>query len=369
MTESANIPRDPTVEGEAHQQAYNNELLTRIAALAETTDDMHHLPSWYRPVVAIPASSCTSQYGRWRVEGVESAIIRALDEVSADAYVFPCRPIKQQENPFDAVWQVVRRADAVIIPGGLNEMLPGWWSQHPLPQHGTGTFDTWWEDWWRWHVSQVAILLCIPFLGIAEGSGYLNAVLGGTLHKDIRTEVKSYAPHLKGNFDATSWAFTVLEILASESRIAACANGGSHIWGACMHRQAIKVLAKDLVLTARAMDRCPEVFERADAFFGVGLHNHPEQADVYATQQYPRNLFAMQCEAALMYASSQASRHGTRLDALKEDVWLHLRSSELPRLLLAQTEARISSRASPAEHADAASRLTSTQSTDAIRPI
>ena len=359
-----------TQEGKTtNPQTHNCELLTRIATLAGTPDGLNRLPSWYRPVVAIPASSCTSQYGRWRVDGVESAIARVLGDASADAYFFPCRPIKRQENPFDAVWQVVRRADAVIIPGGLNEMLPGWWAHHPSPQKGTAEWDAWWEDWWRWHLTQVATLLCVPFLGIDQGAGYLNAVLGGTLHEDIRAEVKSYGQHLKGNFDASSWVFTALEVLAPESRIASCANGESHIWAACMHSQAVKELAPDLVLTARAMDKLPEVFERPDAFFGIGLQNHPEQSDVYETQQYPRNLLAMLCEAALVYASSQAGRSGTGLDALREQIWSYLRSPDPPRLLLGPHGASNPQKEGASETGSATGGSDREQETDAIHPL
>jgi len=368
-TNTPNTREGNAVGAEASQQTRPSALLTRIAALAGAPDDVPHLPSWYRPVVAIPASICTSQYGRWRVEGVESAIARTLGDVSADAYVFPCRPIKRQESPFDAVWQVVRRADAVIIPGGLSDILPGEWARHPPPQMGTAEWDWWWEDWWRWHVTQVAILLCVPLLGIDQGAGYMNVVLGGTLHEDIRSEVKSYGQHLKGNFDSNSWVFTALEVLAPESRIASCANGESHIWGACMHRQAVKDLARDLVLTARAMDKCPEVFERSDAFFGIGLQNHPEQSDVYETQQYPRNLLAMLSEAALLYASSQAGRYGTGLDALREEIWNHLRSSESPRLLQGLGGASSPQQAEESLNASAADRTDGEQSTGAIHPL
>ena len=366
-TNTSKTVRSEEAGGEANQQERNCELLTQIAGLAGEAFETGRLPSWYRPVVAIPTSICTSLYGRWRVEGVESAIARALGDVSADAYFFPCRPIKRQENPFDAVWQVVRRADAVIVPGGLNEMHPGWWTRHPSPQQGTAEWDAWWEDWWRWHLTQVAILLCVPFLGIDQGAGYLNKVLGGTYHEDIRAEVKSYGQHLKGNFDATSWVFTALEVLAPESRIATCANGAEHIWGACMHRQAVADLAPDLVLTARGMDQCPEVFERADAHFGIGLQNHPEQSDVYETQQYPRNLFAMLCEAALVYASSRAGRFAAGLDGLREEIWTYLRASESPHLLLNAAGGSPFQQAGESEDARETDDSNREQSTDAIQ--
>ena len=131
-----------------------------------------------------------------------------------------------------------------------------------------------------------------------------------------------------------------------------------------MHRQAIKDPAPGLTISARAMDKCPEVLERADAFFGMGLYTHPEQRDVYETQAYARNLFAMLCEAALVFAASQASRHSGKLDALREAIWLHLAGVESPRLLLTPDEAlRFQSAAAEEAPSDQA------QSTDAINPL
>ena len=355
---------DLPAAGEISEQGGDCALLARLAALAGAEEEANHLPTWYRPVVAIPTSNFTSQFGRWHAEGVESAIGRALGDVSADAYYFPCRPMKRQENPFLAVWQVIRRADAVVIPGGLNEMLPGWFAQSPVPQKGTAEWEAWWEDWWRWHLTQLALLLCVPLLCIDQGAGYLNRVLGGTLYEDIRLDARSYGQHLRGNFDADNWVFTALEILAPESRIATCANGEPHIWGACMHRQAIKDAAPSLSISARAMDKCPEVLERTDAFFGMGLYTHPEQRDVYETQAYARNLFAMLCEAALVFTASQASRHSGWLDALRETIWLYLAGVESPRLMLTPEEAL---RFQPGELDEA--HGAPAQSTDAIHPL
>lgn len=349
--------------GKSSLQTCNRELLARIASASSTTAKPNRLSAWYRPVVAVPTSVFTSQYGRWRMQGVESDIERALCDAGMDAYFFPCRPVRRQENLFYAIWQVVRRADALLVPGGINEMLPGWFAQSDSSAPQTGISE-WWEDWWRWHAAQLAVLVGMPYLGIDQGAGYLNVVLGGTLHQDMNLEVKSYGKHrARGALDSDRWVISPLEVIAPESRIASCANDEPHIWGACMHRQAVNKLAPDLIVTARSMDACPEVIERADSLFGMGLWNHPEQSDVYDTQQYPRNVFSMLSECAMTYASSQAGRHAGDLEARLDDIWSYLRSSASPRLMLAAGEAEGYRQAG--EHEEVRSEGT----TDAIHPV
>ena len=349
--------------GESISPRGDEHLLSQIATLAGEAAASNLLPPWYRPVVALPTSGFISQHGRWSVDGVERAIGKALSDAGADAYFFPCRPVQRQENPFLAVWQVLRRVDAVLVPGGLSETVPGWFAHSISPQTGSAE---WWEDWWRWHLVKLAILLCVPFLGIDQGASYLNTALGGQLYQDITTEAPSFGQHrARGALDADSWSFNVLEVLSAESRIATCANGDSHIWGACMHHQAVKQLAPGLLLTARAMGGCPEVVERADAFFGVGTWSHPEQDYVYETQRYARNLFATLCESALVYAASRASRLEDGMEALREDIWSYLHTADPPRLVLTAGEWREVTRGGTG----AGEEETLLRSTDAIRPV
>ncbi len=262
------------------------------------------------------------------MEGVEQDIGKAVAEAGADPYYFPCRELKRQEDPVQAVWQVVRRADGIVLPGGANEMVPGWFAQAGAPHTGT---PEWWEDWWRWHLCQLATLLCIPLLCVDLGADYLNLVLGGTLYQDLRREGAPYKQHIaRGALDATSWVWNALEIVEPESRLAQCANGAYSIWGACMHRVAVMELATDLLVTARALDGCVEAFERTDDVFGIGLQGDPQQADLFSTQPYTRNLFTMLADEALLYA---ASRRG-ELDGLLAEIGAYLRTAPPPRLTL-----------------------------------
>lgn len=310
------------------QQAEIPPLLLQVASLVGQASRSHQLAAWYRPVIAIPTSAFTSQYGRWRMEGVEQDISRALFEAGADPYFFPCRPLRRQEDTFGAVWQVLRRADGVLLAGGANAMVPGWFATAGEPHAGT---QEWWEDWWKWHVTQLSLLLCLPFLGVDLGANYMNLVLGGKNYADIRTEARGYGQHLvRGPLDSSSWVWNALEIVEPESRMAQCANGEQMVWGACMHTVAMEKIASGLAVSATAMDKCVEGIERNDAFFAVGLQGNPQQPDLYTTQPYARNLFVMLGEEALLYAASRRAE----LEDLYPGIRAYLRTDLTPRLTL-----------------------------------
>lgn len=308
-------------------------LLIQVAALVGTASSARQLAPWYRPVIAIPTSTFTSQYGRWRMDGVEQDIGRAVMEVGADPYYFPCRPLKRTEDTFRAVWQVLRRADGVLLPGGVNTLIPGRFMTAGDPHTGT---PEWWEDWWKWHLCQLSVLLCLPFLGVDLGANYLNLVLGGKNFQDIRAE-KSFGQHIvRGPLDSSSWVWNALEILDPESRIAQCADGEPLVWGACMHTLAVDKLAPGLAVTACSMDRCIEAIERTDAFFALGLQGNPQQPDLHTTQPYARNLFAMLSEEALLYAASRRDE----LEDLYDGIRAFLRQSPTPQLTLPAGQGR-----------------------------
>jgi gamma-glutamyl-gamma-aminobutyrate hydrolase PuuD len=296
------------------------------------------------------------------MDGVEQDIGKAVIEAGADPYYFPCRPLKRQEDTFRAVWQVMRRADGVLLPGGATAMVPGWFATAGDPHTGT---PAWWEDWWKWHVTQLSTLLCLPFLGVDLGANYLNQVLGGKNFQDMRTECKAFGQHIvRGALDSSSWVWNALEIVEPESRMAQCANGEPMVWGACMHSVAVDKLAPGLIATASSMDQCVEAIERSDAFFGVALQGNPQQPDLYTTQPYTRNLFAMLGEEALIYAASRRDE----LEDLYGDIRAYLRSGVTPRLTLPAGEGR-ARRPSGKEDPGSGPTEASRQSTDAIQSV
>jgi len=345
-------------DGTQLQAGETPPLLIQVASLVGTASPSKQLAPWYRPVIAIPTSTVTSQYGRWRMDGVEQDIGKAVADAGADPYYFPCRPLKRQEDTFRAVWQVMRRADGVLLPGGANAMLPGWFATAGDPHTGT---PEWWEDWWKWHVTQLSTLLCLPFLGVDLGANYLNLVLGGKNFQDIRTEGKAFGQHIvRGPLDSGSWVWNALEIVEPESRVAQCANGEPMVWGACMHSVAVDQLAPGLIVTASSMDKCVEAIERSDAFFGVALQGNPQQPDLYTTQPYTRNLFAMLGEEALVYAASRRDE----LEGLYADIRAYVRSAVTPRLTLPAGAGRTRSAGGEREAAEEPR-----QSTDAIQSV
>lgn len=357
MSSTANPP-----DGIQQQAGGIPPLLIQVASLVGAASRSRQLAPWYRPVIAIPTSVFTSQYGRWRMDGVEQDIGRAVMEAGADPYYFPCRPLKRTEDTFRAVWQVLRRADGVLLPGGVNALVPGRFASAGDPHTGT---PEWWEDWWKWHVTQLSTLLCLPFLGVDLGANYLNLALGGKNFQDLRTEGRGYGQHIaRGPLDSGSWVWNALEIVEPESRMAQCADGEPMVWGACMHSVAVDKLAPGLAVTACSVDKCIEAIERTDAFFGVALQGNPQQPDLHTTQPYARNLFVMLGEEALMYAASRRDE----LEDLYDGIRSFLRQSPPPRLTLPAGQGR-TGRAAGDPCASSEVEGESFRSTDAIQPV
>lgn len=135
----------------------------------------------------------------------------------------------------------------------------------------------------------------VPVLGICRGSQLINWSLGGTLVQDIDTEVAPHnAPKGHRQIDRGIPKTAVTEPIHLEA--------GSHVgqmFGASQigvnhdHHQAIKDVAPDLKVTARASDGIVEAVEARDRTFVVGLQFHPEllwQGD--ATYLKPFQAFA-----------------------------------------------------------------------------
>ncbi len=299
-------------------------LLHRVAALrgAVSSSRLHTSQQRERPVIGIPASQTRSQQGRWALHATDASTIRAVVDAGGDPYIFPCRPIRQHDDLFGAVWQVLRRCDGLLLPGGDVDGSPGW-SRETL--HPLSVSPIWWEDWWKLHLAQLATLLGLPFLGICQGLQYWVVAQGGYLSQDIHAEYRGAgtrracaAPH------AERWQFNAMRVLpVAESILAQCSGDAQAIWGVCMHHQAVREAPDGLVVTAVEVDGLIGAVERQDGFFGVGVQWHPEQRDIYATQPSARALFSAFIQAARQMRASQRQEW----NALAEDARAYLGAS------------------------------------------
>jgi len=115
----------------------------------------------------------------------------------------------------------------------------------------------------------------------------LNVALGGTLHQDLGDVLPNRESH---------WDTYHPIHLETGSRIAAAMATRSPDRSHSFHHQALKDVATDLVVTARAPDGVIEAVEHRICGWVVGVQWHPEDdAGESRTQQSLFDAFVAQC--------------------------------------------------------------------------
>ncbi|MBI3744739.1 MAG: gamma-glutamyl-gamma-aminobutyrate hydrolase family protein [Chloroflexi bacterium] len=125
-------------------------------------------------------------------------------------------------------------------------------------------------------IARLAVERDVPLFAICRGAQVLNVALGGNLVQDIPTEIESALPH-KIEEPLAEFAHEVNVAdgsLLRRSMNDMLSNRGCRVNS--RHRQAVKRLGRDLVVSARAPDGVIEAIEHTGARFCLGVQWHPE---------------------------------------------------------------------------------------------
>jgi putative glutamine amidotransferase len=124
-----------------------------------------------------------------------------------------------------------------------------------------------------------------PLLAICRGPQLLNVALGGNLWQDVvtmgATDHNHYPSSRRGELTHD------IEVTRA-SRLHGIV-GGDVVGVNSVHHQAVRDLATDLVVSARAPDGLVEGVEHPGRRFVVGVQCHPEE--LYIERQWARRLF------------------------------------------------------------------------------
>ena len=119
-----------------------------------------------------------------------------------------------------------------------------------------------------------------PLLGICRGVQVMNVAFGGTLYRDLKTEVQDSLDHdldgigqrrIEGHTVTLSAGSTLAELI-----------GSTEVPVNSMHHQAIAILSPELTPVAVASDGIVEGVELKGARFFVGVQWHPEELYTYS---------------------------------------------------------------------------------------
>lgn len=194
---------------------------------------------------------------------------------------------------------VIDGLDGLLLSGG-SDLHPSYYGEEPISELDVTIPE---RDELEMVLLEGALRRGIPVFGICRGLQVLNAALGGTLYQDLPSQVDRDL--LKHRQTTPKWQAThEIEVLG-DTHAAGILNAGT-LKVNSYHHQAIKELAKDLVVCATSSDGIVEAVEYRDFserwIFAVQWH-----AEAMRESVEHRNLFEAHVAAAERHALRRAA--------------------------------------------------------------
>jgi putative glutamine amidotransferase len=195
-------------------------------------------------------------------------------------------PIAQSRETLQTI---LGQMNGLLLSGGP-DIHPKSYDEQPLPELGEVDEDL---DRMELEIAKMAFQGNLPILAICRGVQVLNVSRGGTLYQDIPTQVRDSINHLQ-NVDKTIQTHIVrIEGKTLLHRIFR----RREIWVNGKHHQAIKDLAPDFIVSARARDGIIEAVEHPSKLFILGVQWHPE--GTWEKDPYSKKLFRAFVQATI----------------------------------------------------------------------
>jgi len=212
-----------------------------------------------RPVIGIVSNFDVEKDGYF----CSAHYVRALERAGALPVILP------YVNA-DEVAAVLDQISGLVLTGGGDfpaELYGA--SPHPAIQRMIPE-----RDRYEFALARSALDRRIPILGICRGMQLLNVVAGGTIFPHTLDELATAIDHR----DGTPLDQTVHEVhVERETQLSTlCGEQSSSFRVNSLHHQAIKQLASEFVISARAAVGIIEAIERPDRPFVIGVQWHPE---------------------------------------------------------------------------------------------
>ncbi len=190
--------------------------------------------------------------------------------------------------------ECARRCDGFLFTGG-QDVSPSLYGQKPREYCGETCVI---RDEMESILINTALETHKPFLGICRGLQILNAVLGGTLHQDIRIDTGSSVAHMmKKPYERGSHAVSLVK-----GSYLARLMGADHLMVNSIHHQGIDKLSPSLEPLAYADDGLCEAARVRGDDFALAVQWHPEF--LYQTDSAQMRLFQALTDAASLSAQA-----------------------------------------------------------------
>lgn len=199
-------------------------------------------------------------------------------------------PFESYKNDIDQLFEIL---DGILIPGGDLDVPPSMYNEEIV-------YDT------KPYVDRCEFELMLlnkalendkPVLGICHGMQLLNVVLGGSLYQNIEEQIPNSANHKQ----KISRENTIHEIAVKEGTILHEIIGKSIFKINSNHRQSVKDLGRDLIISAICpLDEVVEAIESTKHYFVLGVEWHPE---IEASPEEDRAIFTEFVKRAASYSA------------------------------------------------------------------
>lgn len=163
---------------------------------------------------------------------------------------------------------ILSRVNGLLLSGGP-DINPRFYGEEP--REGLGEIDEG-LDLMELEICRMAFEKDIPILAVCRGIQTLNVALGGTLCQDIPSQVEGAFNHSPRVDKAVLTHPVQIERGTLLFRVVR----REKIWVNGKHHQAIKEVASELTVTARAPDGIIEAVEASSKPFVLGVQWHPE---------------------------------------------------------------------------------------------
>ncbi len=162
--------------------------------------------------------------------------------------------------------------DGLLLSGGV-DLAPACYGQEPHPRLGEVDLD---RDATELPLVREALAQDVPIFAICRGIQTLNVALGGTLYQDLPSEFPSDIAHQQSELKLARDRFSHSIRIQPGSRLHAIV-GAEEMQTNSFHHQALREVAKELIVTAKAPDGVIEAAEIPDRRYVLAVQFHPEE--------------------------------------------------------------------------------------------
>ncbi|HZW83575.1 MAG TPA: gamma-glutamyl-gamma-aminobutyrate hydrolase family protein, partial [Candidatus Deferrimicrobium sp.] len=211
-----------------------------------------------KPVIGITASHIEEEINTYPREYYINAVLRA-------GGIPILLPIVTEAEIAEHYLTLI---NGLILSGG-SDVGPAHFGQEPVK----GTGRVYWErDCFELTLTQRALDLNMPILGICRGAQVLNIAAGGDIYQDIYTQLDGVCEHSQKAERSIPWHTVAL---LQDSKLGSVFGSGE-IRVNSFHHQAIKTVAAGFKIVAKAKDGIIEGIEATKHKFVIGVQWHPE---------------------------------------------------------------------------------------------